>query len=196
MDNKQIDKHTPFLDALKKGEASGLRHFYGVFYKPMCFYLEKMQIDPFIIEEIVQDVFLKLWEKRTDFDHVLSIRGFLYTCCRNAALNYIEKEKRTNAKLTPIEEGTQIIDWTPDNQMIYIEMLREIHQAISELPAQCKNVMELLLMEDKSPEEVAQYLGITRSTVYNQKKRGVSLLQSKLNPDQFFALLLLICALR
>ncbi|WP_224071877.1 sigma factor [Arachidicoccus terrestris] len=63
----------------------------------MCFYLEKMQLDPFIIEEIVQDVFLKLWEKRTDFDHVLRLRGFLYTCCRNAALNHIEKEKRTGA---------------------------------------------------------------------------------------------------
>jgi len=190
-----MEKHAPFLERLKKGESAGLRHFYGVFYKPMCFYLEKMQIDPFIIEEIVQDVFLKLWEKRTDFDHVLSIRSFLYTCCRNAALNHIEKEKRTSSKLTRIEQGNQIMDWTTDNQMIYIEMLREIHQAISELPTQCKNVMELLLIDDKSPDEVAQRLGITRSTVYNQKKRGIALLQSKLNHDQFFALLLLISLL-
>lgn len=191
MDNQQIDKHAPFLQLLRQGDTTGLRHFYGVFYQPMCFYLEKMQLDPFIIEEIVQDVFLKLWEKRTDFDHVLRLRGFLYTCCRNAALNHIEKEKRTGAKLTAIE-GTQIVDWSADNQMIYIEMLREIHQAIRELPTHCKNVMELLLLEDKTPEEVALQLGITRSTVYNQKKRGITILQSKLNLDQFFALLILM----
>lgn len=183
------------MQLLRQGDTTGLRHFYGVFYQPMCFYLEKMQLDPFIIEEIVQDVFLKLWEKRTDFDHVLRLRGFLYTCCRNAALNHIEKEKRTEAKLTAIE-GTQIIDWSADNQMIYIEMLREIHQAIRELPTQCKNVMELLLLEDKSPEEVALQLGITRSTVYNQKKRGITILQSKLNLDQFFALLILMSLLQ
>ncbi|MNI38402.1 RNA polymerase sigma factor [compost metagenome] len=76
--------------------------------------------------------------------------------------------------------------------MIYLETLREVHDAIETLPEQCRHVIYKLVVEDLSPQEVAISLGITTSTVYNQKKRGIELLRQRLRPDQFFCLLLLL----
>jgi len=76
--------------------------------------------------------------------------------------------------------------------MIYLETLRTIHDAIDTLPEQCKQVMRKLIVEDLSPQEAAISLGLTTSTIYNQKKRGIELLRLRLKPDRFFCLLLLL----
>jgi RNA polymerase sigma-70 factor (ECF subfamily) len=158
----------------------------------MCYFLEKMNLDKGTIEEIVQDVFLKLWERRIDFDHVESIRGFLYTSCRNTALNRIKQENRIQQKTSFYIAQVDLVDLPISHQMIYMETLRTIHEAIDTLPEQCKQVMRKLIVEDLSPQEAAISLGLTTSTIYNQKKRGIELLRLRLKPDQFFCLLLLL----
>jgi RNA polymerase sigma-70 factor (ECF subfamily) len=181
-----------FIESFREGEREGLKFLYKTFYSPMCYFLEKMSLDKVIIEEIVQDVFLKLWERRDDFNHFESIRSFLYTSCRNAALNRIQQHKRSQELADNYSTQIDLIDLPISHQMIYLETLREVHGAIETLPEQCRNVIYKLVVEDLSPHEVAVSLGITTSTVYNQKKRGIELLRQRLRPDQFFCLLLLL----
>lgn len=184
-----------YLLLFKAGRPEGLRFLYKTFYGTMCFYLEKMQLESYEVEELVQDVFLKLWERHADFDHLGAIRSFLYTSCRNAALNFIGKEKRQKEQYKVYGSQLDILEFPITNQMIYLETLREIHEAIYALPEQCSKVMAMLTIEELSPQEVADLLGITTSTVYNQKKRGIELLQSRLSPDQFFCFILVSATL-
>jgi len=189
--NQEFNKQD-FIESFREGEREGLRFLYKTFYSPMCYFLEKMNLDKVIIEEIVQDVFLKLWERRSDFNHFESIRSFLYTSCRNAALNRIQQQKRSQQLANDYITQLDLIDLPISHQMIYLETLREVHDAIETLPEQCRHVIYKLVVEDLSPQEVAISLGITTSTVYNQKKRGIELLRERLRPDQFFCLLLLL----
>ncbi|HAE67739.1 MULTISPECIES: RNA polymerase sigma factor [Sphingobacterium] len=189
--NQEFSKQD-FLKSFREGRRDGLQFLYKTFYSPMCYFLEKMNLDKGTIEEIVQDVFLKLWERRIDFDHVESIRGFLYTSCRNAALNRIQQENRIQQKTNFYTSQVDLVDLPISHQMIYLETLRTIHDAIDTLPEQCKQVMRKLIVEDLSPQEAAISLGLTTSTIYNQKKRGIELLRLRLKPDRFFCLLLLL----
>ncbi|MBB2949983.1 MULTISPECIES: RNA polymerase sigma factor [Sphingobacterium] len=180
-----------YLQLFRSGEPEGLRFLYKTFYGAMCFYLEKMHLDSYKVEELVQDVFIKLWDRHKDFDHFSAIRSFLYTSCRNAALNLIHKEKRQQEQIKSYISQLDILEWPVSNQIIYLETLREIHEAIFALPEQCSKIMSMLTIEELSPQEVADALGITTSTVYNQKKRAIDLLQLRLTRDQFFCFMLL-----
>ena len=189
--NQEFSKQD-FIESFREGKRTGLQFLYKTFYGPMCYFLEKMDLDKSIIEEIVQDVFFKLWERRLDFDYFESVRGFLYTSCRNAALNRIQQQTRSRQQADKYTAQVDLIDLPISHQIVYMETLREVHEAIETLPEQCRHVMFKLVVEDLSPQEVAVSLGITTSTVYNQKKRGIELLRKRLKPDQFFCLLLLL----
>ncbi|MDM1294208.1 sigma-70 family RNA polymerase sigma factor [Sphingobacterium sp. N143] len=189
--NQEFSKQD-FIESFREGKRTGLQFLYKTFYGPMCYFLEKMDLDKSIIEEIVQDVFFKLWERRLDFDYFESVRGFLYTSCRNAALNRIQQQTRSRQQADRYTAQVDLIDLPISHQIVYMETLREVHEAIETLPEQCRHVMFKLVVEDLSPQEVAVSLGITTSTVYNQKKRGIELLRKRLKPDQFFCLLLLL----
>ena len=138
--------------------------------------------DSDISEEIVQEIFLLLWEKRNSLIISTSIRSFLYTSIKNKALNYIRDEKtrighenefarEQSAKFTQIlnfcerEELTQIID-----------------QTIHELPKQCRIIFEMSKNENLTYKEIAQHLNISPKTVENQMGIALKKLRNKLSP--------------
>lgn len=188
---KDIDE-VKLLTDFKKGDRKAYQIIFVRFYQPLCLFTYKMGLEYETVEEIVQDVFLKLWDKRADFDHIHAIQSFLFVSCKNTALNSIDKAKRLQKKLDVFSDEQDWVDLPITQQIIYAETVRTIHEAIQQLPAQCRHIMQLLFIEGLSPHEVALQLSITTSTVYNQKRRGVSLLKNVLNPDQLFLLLLIL----
>lgn len=177
------------LDDFKLGDRKAYQKIFARFYQPLCLFTKKMGLEYETIEEIVQDVFLKLWGKRADFNHIHAIQSFLFVSCRNAALNHIDKIKRLQEKMNAFSEEQEWIDLPVTQQIIYAETLNAIHHAIQQLPEQCRNIMHALYIDGLTPREIALQLSISTSTVYNQKMRGISLLKNKLNAEQLFLLL-------
>ncbi|MBL1408903.1 RNA polymerase sigma factor [Sphingobacterium faecale] len=173
------------------GNPEAYQHIFHLFYRPLCLFLSKMGLNSFVTEEIVHDTFLKLWNKSADFSEINSLRSFLYVSCKNAALNLLDKEKRLRIKEEGYQHSQDWVDFPVTQQIIYMETIQEIHQAIGTLPDQCQKVIQLLFIEGYTPQEVADELGISSSTVYNQKMRGVQLLRNVLNKDQLFVFTLL-----
>ncbi|HLT88253.1 MAG TPA: sigma-70 family RNA polymerase sigma factor [Sphingobacterium sp.] len=180
------------LTDFKEGDRKAYQIIFARFYRPLCLFTYKMGLEYETVEEIVQDVFLKLWDKRADFDYLYAIQSFLFISCKNGALNSIDRAKRLQKKLDVFSSEQDWIDLPITQQIIYAETVKTIHEAIQRLPPQCRHVMQLLFIEGLPPHEVAQQLSITTSTVYNQKRRGISLLKNVLNPEQLFLLLLIL----
>lgn len=189
VENNKMDQI--ILD-FQAGKPEAYQNIFHLFYQPLCFFLTKMGLDGFVAEEIVHDVFLKLWNKNGDFSELNSLRSFLYVSCKNAALNLLDKKKRLRSKEEGYKYSQDWIDLPVTQQIIYTETIQEIHLAIEKLPHQCQQVIRLLFIEGYTPQEVADELGITNSTVYNQKMRGVQLLRNILNRDQLFVFMFLI----
>ncbi|GEN71214.1 DNA-directed RNA polymerase sigma-70 factor [Chryseobacterium lathyri] len=132
-------------------------------------------------EEIVQDIFVKLYDKRTSFKTMDSVKAFLYISAKNACLNRIEKEK---VRLRRFDQYISSFDESEDNilkNIIYSELVREISAEIDLLPTKCKLIMKQLFEEDKNAKEIADDLEITVSTVKAQKARAISILKKRLS---------------
>ncbi len=174
------------------GNRNAYQQLFGRYYRPLCLFLSKMGLDSFLVEEIVQDIFLKVWDRRTDFPNLPTIRSFLFISCKNAALNAFDKEKRLKSKAAKFVDDQDWVELPITQQIIYSETIQAIHQAIEKLPTQCRKVMQLLFIDGLSTQEVAEEMAITTSTVYNQKQRGIALLKDILSMEQLWLLLLFL----
>jgi RNA polymerase sigma-70 factor (ECF subfamily) len=117
-----------------------------------------------IAEEIVQDVFLKIWMKRSELSDITSFQAFLYTTARNKTYDHL----RGIANRRKYEESTQAPAATggsPDDWMIHKDYQKILNDAIEALPPQQQKVYRLSRLEGLNREEIASQLGVSGDTV-------------------------------
>lgn len=120
-------------------------------------------------EEIVNDVFVHIWEKRAMLEEVDNIEVYLYVAVKNRAFDYIRKS--SSNKTEDISEiASQSITFTldPEQLMITAEMKKKIEIAISQLPPRCKLIFKLIKEDGLKYKEVAAVLDISIKTVEAQ----------------------------
>lgn len=137
--------------------------------------------DTFISEEIVQEVFFNLWEKRHCIQIHTSIRSFLYTSVRNRALNYLRSQKTRAAHEDAFAREQVTTLSSIENIWEQEQLEKSIHQAVSELPEKCRQIFELSRNENLSYMQIAAQLGISPKTVENQMSIAIKKLKCKLS---------------
>jgi len=178
----QTDINALILE-FQSGKVSAFDQIFNKFYSPLCYFGSRIVQDKFTAEDLVQDIFVKLWHKNEDFDSLETIKSFLYVSVRNACLNYIEKSKVKAKHANYVISQGQVEEETILHSIIEAEILREIFDTVDTLPEQCRKVIRMTFEEGKKPKEIADELGITVSTVNNQKMRGLGLLKNRLSDD-------------
>ncbi|HEX9509734.1 MAG TPA: RNA polymerase sigma-70 factor [Puia sp.] len=120
-------------------------------------------------EEIVSDVFIKVWEKRKELEKIENLKVYLYVSTRNIAFNYLDKQKRniTNYLEDYHAEFTSVY-FDPEQLLITADMLRLIQKAIDQLPPKCKMIFKLAKEGGLKYREIAEVLNISPKTVENQ----------------------------
>ena len=174
------------MQGLRLGREDAFDRIFVELYGTLCLFAANITGHQSVAEDIVGEAFIKIWERKTDFIHFLSLRAFLYTTVRNASLDWLRKtqarDKRLRAALPIFEQPEK----TSLEQLITAETYRELYSAISTLPAQCRDVIHLSYLERKSLREVAVTLNIAVGTVKSQKSRGLVLLKKKLKYFLYF----------
>lgn len=131
-------------------------------------------------EEIVQNVFYKIWEKKGKIDIQTSVTAYLYRSVYNDCLNYLKhkKVKAAHALHTTLAQKNESDSATSKIQ------LRELHEkldtALSELPEQCRTIFQMSRFEELKYHEIASRLGISIKTVENQMGKALRILRIKL----------------
>jgi RNA polymerase sigma-70 factor (ECF subfamily) len=112
-------------------------------------------------EEVVSDVFIRIWERRKDLEKVENLKVYLYVSTRNTAFNYLEKQKRnaTNSIEDYQAEFTSVY-FDPEQLLITADMLALIQRAIDELPPKCKIIFKLVKEDGLKYRDVAEILNI------------------------------------
>jgi RNA polymerase sigma factor (sigma-70 family) len=82
------------IDTFKKGSPDALQSLLKQFYSPLCLFAERLLADRAAAEDIVGESFIKLWNKRTDFETMQNLKAFMYITVRNACLNHLKQAKR------------------------------------------------------------------------------------------------------
>lgn len=145
-----------------------------------------------VAEEIVSDVFIKLWQIREKLSGIENLRVYLYTIARNFSLNYITRNfKNPVISLESIDIEFMASLTVPPDMGFSAEIVDQIRIAIDNLPPQCKLIFQLVKEEEMKYKEVAAILNISPLTVRNQLAIAIrkisEALPSHLKPPVYFS---------
>jgi RNA polymerase sigma-70 factor (family 1) len=118
-------------------------------------------------EEIVSDVFIKLWNIRDQLSNVQDLKVYLYCITKNLSLNYLAKAKNS-VRFDQINIESVIDFNTPEDLYVSRETINGVKQAIQELPSQCRIIFLLVRDQNMKYKQVAEILDISVFTVRNQ----------------------------
>jgi RNA polymerase sigma-70 factor (family 1) len=171
------------LSLLKDRDDAAFNQIFNQFYQSLCFFASRIVQDQYAAEDIIQDIFVKFWQRHRDFNDFASVRSFLYVSSRNACLNWLEKSQVKLKHQQYMVGRENIEERTILQTIIQAEVVRQIFDAVDTLPEQCRKVIRMTYEEGKKAKEIADELGITVSTVNNQKMRGLKLLRDQLSDE-------------
>ena len=147
-------------------------------YESLCRYAFTIVKDFDQAEDIVQSIFMKLWEKRDTLDITTSVRSYLFRAVYNQCINHLEHH---SVKLK-YDAGMRV-DAARDEQQpeVFPEELEEsIRKAIDTLPTQCRSIFIMSRYEELKYSEIADKLGISVNTIQNQVCKALKLLREAL----------------
>lgn len=120
-------------------------------------------------EEVVSDVFFKLWVHRQTLVHLENFEAYLFKAIRNTALNYLEYERRQRAECLEDLNVDVIVDQiSPETSLITKELRLAVEKAVNDLPPRCKLIYNLAKVEKMRYKEIADVLNISVKTIDNQ----------------------------
>jgi RNA polymerase sigma-70 factor (family 1) len=162
------------------------RRLYELLYERLFWFSFSFVKSREVAEEIVSDVFIKLWSIRNELRSIDNLTVYLYIIAKNFSLNYITKRyKYPQVSLDDIQFEV-VTSITPEDLYISTEIGQKIKEAIAQLPSQCKLIFQMVREDGLKPKEVAAILNIAEITVRNQltiaAKKIARMLQPHLEP--------------
>jgi len=189
IDNEDIRKG--LILNLKKGEKGAFREIFNLFgpkiYRFALAYLKNIPD----AEELTQDVFLKIWEKREHLDPARNVKAYIFKIAINCIYDYIRKKNLERAFTSFLEHNFQPGVESSWNEVIWNDMLSKLSILVDKMPDQRRTIFLMSREEGKTNQMIAEKLNLSKRTVENQLYRATRFLKEKLGSEIVFTLLLL-----
>jgi RNA polymerase sigma-70 factor (family 1) len=169
-----------WVEAIRAGDGSAFESVFHAYHAPLCALAYRYLGARDLAEEMVQEVFLGIWERRETWEVRSSVKGYLCTAVRNAALSYLRHERVVQRSERDIRNWQAPSPERPDLQALEEETVAAVQQAVSRLPDRCRLVFTLHREQGLTYAEVAQVLGISPRTVEVQIGRALKSLRKGL----------------
>lgn len=163
---------------LKNQDAEAFSILYNRYSKKLYWYALKFVKSPEIAEDIIHDIFVKLWEQSDSLHTDASIQAYLYKITRNSLLNLIKRGTVEARVIDEIMYHAEQHTSNTDESVQYRETLRQTNEAIDELPPKRKQIYELSRNNGMTHRQIAMQLEITDSTVNNQLVKAIKSIKS------------------
>lgn len=164
------------------GDILAFEKLYYLYEKQLNYHAYRLTKSRFIAEEIIQEVFIQVWENHRNIKPHMSFQAYLYRLVRNRAFNYL----RDSVQHEDLSEGLwqdvlQSRNKT-DDKLISKDYEKLICKIIEGLPTRKRTIYMLSRYEGKSKAEIARQLGITPKTVENHLWKTIQIIKIQLNP--------------
>jgi RNA polymerase sigma-70 factor (family 1) len=172
-----IDTGPDLLSLIENGSGDAFTEFYSDNFKKLILVSEKYVGDVYVAEEIVQNIFLRIWEDKSILMNIKSIRSYLYRSVVNASINHVNRERnivKHHAKIAEnlSEEDIEALD--EQNQLIAL-----LYDEIELLPDKCRQVFKMSRLEGLKYRDIASKLAISEKTVENHMGNALKILRTR-----------------
>lgn len=162
------------LKRLKCGDHKAFGEVYEAWHRKVYFYFQKLYNDDYVVKELTQQTFIKLWHYRADVSEEISIDRQIFQKARLIYIDWLRKEATYRKHFTP-EEIKELPEIVVEAEM------QDLKQALNFLPEKRKRVFELKHIYGYSYKEIAEYLGISVKTVDNHLLKATAQLRKAFN---------------
>ncbi len=150
------------------------------YFSPLTYYAIRYVKDDDMAKEIVQAVFLSLWEKRYELHSDTPLRSYLFRAVHNRCMNYLRDKAKFHSKdITEIDYLFKLEKDGSENYEFH-ELEARIINEINKLPPNCSRIFRLSRFEGKKYKEIAMELGVSVKTVEAQMSKALMILREKL----------------
>ena len=188
-----VENDNDCLELLRKNEAAAWQYLIRIYYPALNRFANKILSNDADAEDVVTDVFVKLWHLNGDFADFQQVKKYLYTATRNSCLNILRSRQRDKIRHEAFTSNYLQEDSFLETEMLYAELLAEIRKEVDALPPKMREIFVLAYFKKMSNEEIAAHLQLSNQTVRNQKATALALLRKALKhqfPLYFMALVL------
>lgn len=177
---------------VKNNNRNAYEALFRQLYTPLVRFAREIVKDTDAAEDLVQEVFVKIWEKRHQIQIETGIKSYLYMAVKNQCLNALRIEQRNAFLSDDFNDDLRVANNQTDLQTNTIHLKQHIAEAIEKLPPRCGLIFKMSRFEEKTYQEIADALELSVKTIENQMGKALQLLRlhlgSYLNALLIFAI--------
>lgn len=167
------------IESIKEGDLKSYEFLFKSYYSNLCKYARNIVLNEATAEDLVMDVFVRIWEVGSLLVITSSISGYLYQSVHNHCINYMTRKHKRFSELN--SETIELLNsrippdtsFDPFQNMNFTELSDRIGQSIEKLPEECRKIFILSRTEGLSHKEIAEQMGISENTVKVQIYRAL-----------------------
>jgi RNA polymerase sigma-70 factor (ECF subfamily) len=190
--NTVIDKE--IVLQLKAGNSDAFEKVFFSFSERLYYFAMKYLRNQHDAEELVQEVFVKLWENRNNLNEDLSFSGYLYTIARNTIFNQNRKKVNEQAYHDYVKNIIQNSSTKTEDDLIYADIKALVDKLVDELPPQRKLVYKMSRDNGMSYREIAEKLSLSERTVESHIRLALKTITEVINKNFMLPILILFLA--
>lgn len=152
----------------RSNDEMAFKRLYYFYFSRLYYFARSLVGQPEQAEEIVQDVFTRLWKNRASLDIIQHLSIYLYRSVRNGAMNFLESRREPAPEVIDDKALQYASGYRADDSLLSAEMLQQLTRAIQDIPPKSRLVFKLVKEDGLRHKEVAEILGISVRTVEKQ----------------------------
>ncbi len=162
-DSQNIEKL--LVQGLTNGNQDSYKIVFNQYYSWLYNYVYKLSNNSSLSEDLVQNVLLRLWEKKSTLRITTSLKNYLFRACHNEFLMHLRRQKKEYDTLDFLRWETIFEMYNNEEESQLDSDWLKLEKAIEQLPKKCREVFKLSRLEQKKHKEIADILGISTKTV-------------------------------
>ncbi|MFV0267253.1 MAG: RNA polymerase sigma-70 factor [Draconibacterium sp.] len=179
-----LNEEKKLVDEIRQGNEAAFEKIFRRYYRPLCLFATKILGDDETAEEVVQDFFVKLWERREGFIVETSVKNYLFRSVKNLSINVIKHEQIKLKHAQQVMADAEANDFK--DHFTEVDLERAIEKSIEELPEKRREIFRLSREEGLKYREIAERLNISIKTVEVQMGLAIKTLRDKLRKYSTF----------
>lgn len=179
MKTDDYNDNNVLIESLRNGDESAYTYLIDTYHHKLCVYANSLAKNIYSAEDIVQNVFIKVWEQRARLKSDHSIKSFLYKSVYNEFIDLYRKNQSLFSLEKTYHDALNSVVLEDDSES-FQRILKVVNKEIESLPPKCKEVFILSKKEGLTNIEIAEHLDVSIKTVEAQITKAFSILRSSL----------------
>lgn len=171
-----------WAEEIQAGNTHAFSMLFDTYYIPLCQYAYRFcNGNTELAEDIVQEVFVRVWDRRSKWMPKITVKAYLYRSVHNQAISHLRKARHETPMSDAVEQTTAGTSLTPIQELHNDQLDQRIQQAIQNLPERRREILTLRMIHELSYKEIGEMLQISVNTVDTQLRRALKSLREDLH---------------